>query len=97
MVEIITALAGGGLSLALSYTPRLSERFELLSKKEKQFVLLVSWAVAAALVMLFGCVGLFSEVAAECSKNGLEDLVRALLIVASSSQFVYVFTDKDKN
>jgi len=77
MSELISAVAGGIISLSLSYVPGLSAWFAALTGVQKRSVLGAALLLASLIVVALSCAGYISGV--PCSEAGFVEAGRALI------------------
>lgn len=88
--EILLGLSAMGLSLVLSYWPKLRENFALLSSVNKSLVNLASVTLLAIVMYLGVCIELFEIPGLACSAAGIKQLVTYVFIAVSGNQLAYV-------
>jgi hypothetical protein len=93
--ELVSALAGGALSLAFSYIPGVAPWFDEKGGVEKRGIM--GLLLIAVTLVIFGlsCVGWYVE-PAYCSESGAQDVLKALVWACVANQAAYVASGKNK-
>ncbi|OQA20937.1 MAG: hypothetical protein BWY63_01436 [Chloroflexi bacterium ADurb.Bin360] len=88
--ETLAAVAAVILSLAFSYVPGLSDKFETLDGTHKRLVMLACLAVVALAALGLSCANLWDFVT--CDKSGILQLVETFIAAAVANQAAYLLT-----
>lgn len=83
----LSGLAGVLLSLAFSYGPGLSDKFEQQDSTKKRLIMAIVLIAAALVVFGLGCASLWPAVT--CDKDGATGLARALLAALVTNQATF--------
>ena len=86
--ELLSAIVGIGLSLAMSYVPGLKNVWEELQSDYKRAIMGALIIVAGLAVWQGGCQGLWEG--AQC--EGWQDMARAIVAALWSNQAIYKIT-----
>lgn len=92
--DTLSLIAGAVLSLAFSYVPGLSGKFDQLAAEYKRLVMLGLVVLTAGVVYGLACADLAGELglAVACDKAGAVSLVRAVILAMIANQGVYSLT-----
>ena len=92
--EVLAAIAGIVLSLALSYIPGLNTAYAKLDSVWKRVILLVLLVLVAGVAFWISCEGWGSAwgVTVECSQAGAQALISAFVLALIGSQSAYVIS-----
>jgi len=88
--EILLGLSAIGLSVVLSYWPKVRVQFASLPSHYKSLVNLISVTLLAILMFLGTCVELFVIPGLECSTAGIKQLAVYVIIAVGGNQLAYV-------
>ena len=89
----LAAISGVILSLAFSYVPGVSDRFNELEKPEKQAAMGLLLLLVAVFVFSVQCTNLY-DFGVVCSTAGAVDFSKILLAALIANQSVYSITKK---
>ena len=98
--DILTLVAGAAISLACSYVPGLSPRFELLDPTCKRLAMLILLAVAAVAIYVAACDAHVApyfagiHIAAECGEAGIGLLLQTFALAAIANRTTYQLTKR---
>jgi hypothetical protein len=88
----LSALAGVALSLAFSYLPGLSDRFDAQSPTTKRLVMAGVLLALSALIYALSCAGVLTV--ATCDKTGALGLASAFLAALVANQATYAISPR---
>lgn len=91
--ELLASVVAIVLSLAFSYVPGISDRFDALDKKQKQMWMGILLVLVAAGAFGLSCGGLI-DIGLGCDKSGAMDMLRTLIAAAVANQAAYGLTKK---
>lgn len=94
--QLLTAGAGALLSAGLAFIPGVSERWATLTGRGKRLALAILILIVAVASMAAGCADMFADIAAECSRGGIEVLVTRTVSAFIGTQTMYVYAAQDK-
>lgn len=89
--ELISAAAGILISLALSYIPKLKQKWASMDGDYKRLILLVVLLVVSLAVWLINCYGLEAYLIS-CDAAGLWGLAKVYVIALIANQATYPLT-----
>ncbi len=94
--EDLAMIAGAVLSLAFSYVPGLSGKYEQLAAEYKRLIMLALVVLVAGAIYGLSCAGVINKLglAVACDNTGLIGLVRAVVLVAVANQGTYALTKR---
>ncbi len=94
--EDLSMIAGAILSLAFSYVPGLSGKYEQLAAEQKRLIMLALVVIVAGVIYGLSCAGLADKLglSVACDEAGLIGLVRAVLLTAVANQGTYALTKR---
>ena len=90
--EFLAIASGIVLSLVLGFTPKLKDKFNLLTSEQKQLITLGLSALVGFFVFGLGCVGWAEGLglpATECSATGIQQLIKMIFQVAAGAIVTY--------
>jgi hypothetical protein len=92
--ELILAGLGILLSIGFTYIPFIATWYYGIDSKFRGLVMLGFSVVVVGVIFGLSCTGMFNWVA--CSKAGIEDLGKGLLILLGTNQITYNMTPDSK-
>jgi len=90
--DVLSGMAGMVVSLACSYLPGLSERWDALEGVWKRFIMAMTLVALSGIIAGLSCAGALSGV--ECSRNGAWAVLSALFSALVVNQSVYALAGK---
>lgn len=89
--EILSAIAGVGLSLIFSYVPKLNTTFANLSGEIKRLIMALLLLISAAAIYGLGCAGILQN-GLSCDRSGITQLAWNFILAIMANQSTFTLS-----